>query len=62
VQDPEAVKKLIGRTARLEFKAVPDEQPSEEALPPVACRSTRNWAPECFPSATAGEWRSRAGR
>lgn len=32
VQDPEAVKALIGRTARLEFKVVPDEQPSQEVL------------------------------
>ena len=31
VQDPEAVKALIGRTARLEFRAVPDQQPSPEA-------------------------------
>ncbi len=32
VQDPEQIKSLIGRTARLEFKAVPDEQPSAEVL------------------------------
>jgi preprotein translocase subunit SecD len=32
VQDPEAVKSLVGRTARLEFKVVPDEQPSQEVL------------------------------
>lgn len=32
VQDPEEIKRLIGRTARLEFKAVPDEQPSAEVL------------------------------
>ncbi len=32
VQNPEQIKSLIGRTARLEFKAVPDEQPSAEVL------------------------------
>ena len=32
VQDPEQIKALIGRTARLEFKIVPDEQPSAEVL------------------------------
>ena len=32
VQDPEAVKSLIGRTARLEFKEVLTEQPSAEVM------------------------------
>jgi preprotein translocase subunit SecD len=32
IQDPERIKSLIGRTARLEFKAVPAQQPSAEAL------------------------------
>ena len=32
LQDPEAVKSLIGKTARLEFKEVPAEQPSAEVL------------------------------
>ena len=32
VQDPEEIKRLIGRTARLEFKAVPVQQPSPEVL------------------------------
>jgi len=32
VQDPEKVKSLIGRTAQLEFRAVPTEQPSAEVL------------------------------
>ncbi len=32
VQDPEEIKRIIGKTARLEFKAVPDEQPSPEVL------------------------------
>ncbi len=32
IQDPERVKSLIGRTARLEFKAVPNQQPGPEVL------------------------------
>jgi preprotein translocase subunit SecD len=32
VQDPEQIKSLIGKTARLEFKAVPRQQPTQQEL------------------------------
>ena len=48
VEDPEALKKLIGQTARLEFKLV-----DLSADPQASSRAARPPAPKCYRSPTA---------